>query len=86
MAELHVELVAANGKLWEGEARLVSARGTEGEFGVMPGHVPMLTALREGEVHIEGTDGDKRVKVEGGFMSVDHDKVTIVTDSAQVEA
>lgn len=86
MAELHVELVAANGKLWEGSARQVSAPGSEGSLGILPGHVPMLTALGEGEVHILGEGEGKRVQVEGGFLSVDHDRVTIVTDSAQVQA
>ncbi|MDO5711419.1 MAG: F0F1 ATP synthase subunit epsilon [Micrococcales bacterium] len=83
MAELQVELVAANGKIWEGPARQVSARGVEGEFGVLPGHVPMLTALAEGDVSIESDDGGKTVRVEGGFLSVDRDRVTIVTDSVQ---
>nr|WP_246308589.1 F0F1 ATP synthase subunit epsilon [Kineosphaera limosa] len=84
---MHVELVAAHGKLWEGTAHQVSAPGSEGSLGVLPGHVPMLTALGEGEVHIQGGEsGGKRVRVEGGFLSVDHDRVTIVTDSAQVQA
>lgn len=83
MSELHVELVAANGKIWEGSARQVNARGVEGELGIMPGHVPMLTALAEGEIRIDGEGGGKTVEVEGGFLSIDRDRVTIVTDSVK---
>lgn len=82
MAQLQVELVAASGKIWEGQASQVSARGVEGDFGVLPGHVPMLTALGAGEVRIAGEGGGKNVTVDGGFLSVDNDQVTIVIDSA----
>ncbi len=83
MAVLQVEFVAANGKIWEGEARQVSARGVEGSFGVLPGHLPMLTVLTEGELRIEGVDESKVVQLEDGFLSVDRDHVTIVTDSVK---
>ncbi|KRE61283.1 ATP synthase F0F1 subunit epsilon [Nostocoides sp. Soil756] len=77
---LQVELVAADRKVWEGEASQVSARSTEGDLGVLPGHQPMLCVLAEGEVRIEA-GGWKTVTVDGGFMSVDHDRVTIVAES-----
>ncbi len=83
MAQLQVELVAANGKIWEGAARQVSARGVEGDLGILPGHVPMLTALAEGEIRIDGEGGGKTIEVEGGFLSVDQDRVPIVTDSVK---
>lgn len=82
MAQLQVELVAATGKIWEGQASQVSARGVEGDFGVLPGHLPMLTALGPGEVRIDGDGGGKNVTVDSGFLSVDGDHVTIVIDSA----
>lgn len=82
MSELNVELVAVNGKVWEGSARQVSARGVEGDLGVLPGHEPMLTALAPGEVRISGGEGGgTSVHIDGGFLSVDNDKVTIVADS-----
>ena len=83
MAQLEVELVAANGKIWEGSARQVSVRGVEGELGILPGHVPMLTALAEGKIRIDGEGGGKTIEVGGGFLSVDRDRVTIVTDSVK---
>ena len=48
MSQLHVELVAADRKVWEGEARQVNARTVEGELGILPGHTPLLGILVEG--------------------------------------
>lgn len=82
MANLNVELVAANGKVWEGEARMVRVRSVEGDLGVLPGHEPMLVALAPGEVHIRAEGGDDTtVEIDGGFMTVDSDHVTVVAES-----
>ena len=82
MAELHVELVAADRTVWSGEASLVVARTTEGELGVMPGHTPILGALVEGEVRITPTSGSGlSATIDGGFLSVEHDRVVLVAES-----
>lgn len=84
MGQLHVEVVAADRQVWEGEASLVSARGVDGDLGIMPGHTPLLTVLAEGEVRIVGSDGAKQTAhVDGGFMSVDRDQVTIVAETVK---
>ncbi|MGL5849595.1 MAG: F0F1 ATP synthase subunit epsilon [Phycicoccus sp.] len=81
MMPLQVELVAADRKVWEGEASQVSARSVEGDLGILPGHQPLLCVLAEGEVRV-GVDGSWRLAtVDGGFLSVDHDRVTIVAES-----
>lgn len=78
---LTVELVAADRKVWEGEASQVSARSIDGDLGILPGHTPILCVLAEGEVRVQ-TDGAWRTAVvDGGFLSVDHDRVTIVAES-----
>ena len=78
---LTVELVAADRKVWEGEASQVSARSIDGDLGILPGHTPILCVLAEGEVRVN-TDGAWRTAVvDGGFLSVDHDRVTIVAES-----
>lgn len=81
MAPLHVELVAADRKVWEGEARSVSARGIEGDLGILPGHQPLLIVLAEGDVRIEGEGGRQVAHIDGGFLSVDADNVRIVAET-----
>ncbi len=85
MSSLKVEMVAADRKVWEGEAKFVRARSISGELGILPGHAPLLGVLVEGEVAIESLEGERRtVMVDGGFLSVDSDVVTIVAE--QVDA
>ena len=81
MSSLKVEMVAADRKVWEGEAKFVRARSISGELGILPGHTPLLGVLVEGEVAIESLEGDRRtVTVDGGFLSVDSNVVTIVAE------
>lgn len=82
MSLLHVELVAADRKVWEGEAKQVSARSIEGDLGILPGHTPLLGILVTGDVRIESTSGTEHTAtVDSGFLSVDHDRVTIVAEA-----
>lgn len=90
MSQLHVELVAADRKVWEGEAKQVSARTIEGELGILPGHAPLLGVLVTGEIRIQSTSGQAHTaSIDSGFLSVDHDRVTIVAeavDASQIRA
>jgi F-type H+-transporting ATPase subunit epsilon len=86
VAELQVELVAADRKVWSGEASLVVARSTEGELGVMPGHTPLLGVLVEGEVRVTPTSGQVvTAHVDGGFLSVEHAHVVFVAEALSIE-
>jgi F-type H+-transporting ATPase subunit epsilon len=84
LSSLQVELVAADRKVWDGDASMVVARTLDGELGILPGHTPLLGVLAEGTVRITTDSGVVSVDVDGGFMSVDHDRVTLVTESADV--
>ncbi|WP_129338458.1 F0F1 ATP synthase subunit epsilon [Cellulomonas endophytica] len=84
MAELEVDIVATDGKVWSGTARQVTAPAADGEIGVLAGHTPLLSVLRPGEVRVTPAGGGapERWTVEGGFLSVDSDHVTVVVDAA----
>lgn len=84
MASITVELVSVDRLVWTGEATMVTAETTEGEIGVLPGHEPMLGQLVEnGVVTITPADGERRVAaVQGGFLSVNAEKVTVLADWA----
>lgn len=82
---LRVELVAADKAVWTGDAKMVVAKTVEGEIGLLAGHEPMLAILSSGEVRITLTDGDKlTANAEDGFLSVEHDVVTIVARHAEL--
>lgn len=82
--QLHVELVAVEEKIWSGEAEMLVARTTEGELGVMPGHVPLLGLLQEpSQVRVKLAGGDSLTyDVTGGFLSVGVDGVTVLAERA----
>ena len=86
MATLQVELVAVERTIWSGEARMVIARTTEGELGVLPGHAPLLGQLAEGGVVTIRTDSgdDLIVAAHGGFLSVTNKGVSILAETAEI--
>ncbi|NLU84468.1 F0F1 ATP synthase subunit epsilon [Rhodococcus sp. HNM0569] len=86
MAEMTVDLVAVEQRLWSGKATLVSAQTTEGEIGIMPGHEPVLGQLVEaGVVAITSDEGERIVAaVHGGFLSVTANSVTVLAESAEL--
>ncbi|MEN9342723.1 MAG: hypothetical protein RIR24_310 [Actinomycetota bacterium] len=80
---LRVELVAADQAVWSGAAKMVIAKTVEGEIGLLPGHEPMLAILAAGEVRITLPTGEKlTAAAEDGFLSIEHDVVTIVARNA----
>lgn len=86
MAELQVELVAADRMVWEGTATMVSARGVEGDLGIMAGHSPIMTILADGEIRIISDGDPQTAHVSGGFMTVDSDRVVIVAEHVETAA
>jgi len=86
VAEMSVELVAVERRLWSGTATMVIARTTEGEIGILPRHIPLLGELIEGGVvEIRTSDGETvRAAVHGGFLSVTADGVSILAESAEL--
>jgi F-type H+-transporting ATPase subunit epsilon len=85
LAEMRVELVAVERRIWSGDANFVLARTTVGEIGVLPGHEPTLAQLEEaGIVRIDGTDGSSTtLAVHGGFLSITPESVTVLAEFAE---
>ena len=73
MAGLEVHLVTPEREVWSGEADFVTARGVDGDLGVLPGHAPLLAALAVGPVFIDAGGSRTAVAVDGGFLHVAHD-------------
>ncbi len=86
MATLQVELVAVERKIWSGEARMVIARTTEGELGILRGHAPLLGQLAEGGVVTIRTESGEDVieAAHGGFLSVTEHGVSILAETAEI--
>ena len=84
---LRVSLVVPDRELWSGEARIVIAKTTEGDIGVLTGHSPVFGILSEASVvEILTEDSEVRAAVSGGFLSVADDRVSILAAQAQLGA
>jgi F-type H+-transporting ATPase subunit epsilon len=81
-AKLHFSLVSPERELFSGEVDQVDAPGSEGDFGVLAGHAPFMTTLKEGRV--KAYDGDETMvfDVRGGFADVTPEGLTILAEHA----
>jgi F-type H+-transporting ATPase subunit epsilon len=86
MAEMTVDLVAVERKIWSGQASFVKARTTVGDIGILPGHEATLAQLEEaGVVRVDGTDGTSTtLAVRGGFLAVTAETVTVLAEFAEL--
>ena len=85
MATLEVNVVAADREVWSGDAKRVIARTLDGEIGILPGHEPVLGVVADGEARILTPGEDTiRVKADGGFLSVENNRVIIAADQAEL--
>ncbi len=81
MAEkLHFSLVSPEREVYVGDVDQVDAPGSEGDFGVLAGHAPFMTALREGFVTVHEGEHLHRFEVQGGFADVSPAGLTILAE------
>jgi F-type H+-transporting ATPase subunit epsilon len=79
---MHVELIVPEDLLFSGEAEMVQAPGAEGEFGVLPGHAPMVVLLQPGLVKIRGLSHENRVVfITGGVAEITAAGCVILADA-----
>ena len=87
MADMTVELVSVERRIWSGKATFLLARTTVGEIGVLPGHEHTLAQLDEGIVRVDSADpagGSTTLAVHGGFLSITPTNVTVLAEYAEV--
>jgi F-type H+-transporting ATPase subunit epsilon len=84
MAELHFELVTPEKLVMSDDVYMVVIPGTEGESGIMVGHAPYMTTLKNGEIAVYRAAGaqPERIPVTGGFAEVSDKGLTVLAESA----
>jgi len=81
--KIHFDLVSPEQMLLSEDVAMVTLPGTEGDFGVLAGHAPVISALRPGVIEVKGReDGDLRLFVRGGFVEVDPKKIVVLAEEA----
>ncbi|HYY38895.1 MAG TPA: F0F1 ATP synthase subunit epsilon [Xanthobacteraceae bacterium] len=82
MATFHFDLVSPEKLLFSGEVTQVDVPGSEGDFGVLAGHAPIVTTLRPGILVIYAERDALRIVIEGGFAEVGPAGLTVLADMA----
>lgn len=88
MADLRFELVTPEKLVRSEDVHMVVVPGSEGEFGVLAGHAPFMSTIRNGELAIYRTSGGEpeRIAIEGGFAEVNDQGLTVLAERADVPA
>ena len=82
MKTFKLTISSPDGDKFSGDITMISLRGTEGNFAVMAGHIPFVTAIKPGECKVEFEDGTTRTgHTEGGLVTVAKDGVTLLSGS-----
>jgi F-type H+-transporting ATPase subunit epsilon len=84
MANLHFELVTPEKRLRSEDVYEVVVPGTEGDFGVLAHHAPLMATVRDGELTIYSAPGtvSARIRVEGGFAEVTDEGLIVLAEKA----
>ncbi len=82
---MSVSLVSADRLLWSGEATVVNTKTLAGEIGVLANHTPLLSVLEPGRVEVITVDeGEWVAAIDGGFISVANNAVSLLCDRAEL--
>lgn len=80
--KLHFSLVSPQRELFSGQVDQVDAPGVEGDFGVLAGHAPFMTALKEGQIRVYEGGRTRTFDVRGGFADVTPEGLTVLAEHA----
>ncbi len=80
--KLAFALVSPERELFHGEVDQVVVPGTDGEFGVLPRHAPLMSTIRPGALRIVNDGAERRIFVNGGFADVTPDGLTVLAEDA----
>ena len=79
---LKLEIVTPDAKTFSEDVEMVTLPGVEGEMGIYPMHVPLLTAIVAGEISVRQGGRDRFLAVGEGFAEITGDRVAVMTDMA----
>lgn len=83
MKTLTVSIVTPDGQVLEDDYEMISCKAETGELGILPGHIPLVAPLTINAVRLKRNEQEELVAVNGGFIEVRPDKVTILAQSAE---
>jgi F-type H+-transporting ATPase subunit epsilon len=83
MAGIRLDIVTAEQAVYSEEVEMVIAPGVEGQLGILPHHIPLMTTLQAGELRIKKGGEEISLAISGGFLEVRPDRVVVLADAAE---
>ncbi len=83
MKTVLVNVVTPDGPVYDADVEMVSVKAQSGELGILPGHIPLVAPLAISGVRLKRDSGEDKLAINGGFLEVRPDKVTILAQSAE---
>lgn len=75
-----LRIITPDRVFYEGEVDMVELNTTEGEIGVLPGHIPLTVIIKPGILHIYEAEGEKEAALHSGFVEILPEKVTVLAE------
>lgn len=79
-----LEIVTPDRLVYSKQVSSLSVKGVEGELGILPGHIPLVTPLQVAAMTVKADGQSTTIAVHGGFLEVHKDKVTVLAESAEL--
>ena len=83
---MQLDILTPEGQVYTGEADLVQLPGVDGLFEVLKNHAPLIAALAEGSIKVEGGGTTRRFQVRGGFVEVLKNRISVLVEAANETA
>lgn len=86
MSSLQLEIVTPERTVFSQEASMVIAQTADGQIGILPGHIPLVTVLETGVMRVQsGPEQERKLAVGGGFLEMSPDnKLTVLAETAEL--
>ncbi len=83
MAGLRLRIVTPHNELLDDSVEMVVLPGSEGQLAVLPGHIPLVTTLKDGEIRAGRGEAEKRFQVTGGWVKISSQQVIVLAREAK---
>jgi F-type H+-transporting ATPase subunit epsilon len=84
LSTLRLDIVTPERKIYEQDVDMVIVQGVEGELGILPNHIPLVSPLKIAVARVKKGNQEEWIAVHGGFVEVRKDKVVILAEAAEV--
>ena len=85
MARLQVDIVTAEGRIFNGETDSLTVPGSDGQLTILPSHAPLITSLDDGDLKYLDGGEEHHIAILGGFMEVNSNRITVLANAAEDE-